>query len=201
MPVTLEQHEKKLQDPAVCELLPVRDYLDGVMVRTNGALVAGYELRGINSYFASDGERDQNKGMLGALLKSIPEQSMTMQIRYEVVEDLGNLLGNYVAQDRLDQEAVCTLDATRLEAWARRPKAVTICGRCFISISSGIRKFIIALPAKAKNRGSISACRHFPRRPRFSVRGRSMNGSLPSSKACSPEWRRPCKRPTWGHAN
>jgi type IV secretory pathway VirB4 component len=123
MPITLEQHEKKLQDPAVCELLPVRDYLDGVMVRTNGALVAGYELRGINSYFASDGERDQNKGMLGALLKSIPEQSMTMQIRYEVVEDLGNLLGNYVAQDRLDQEAVCALDATRLEAWGKKAES------------------------------------------------------------------------------
>ena len=40
MPVTQEQHEKKLQDPALCEQLPVRDYLDNVMVRTNGALVA-----------------------------------------------------------------------------------------------------------------------------------------------------------------
>jgi hypothetical protein len=123
MPITLEQHEKNLEDPAVCELLPVRDYLDGVMVRTNGALVAGYELRGMNSYFASDSERDQNKGMLGTLLKSIPEQSMTMQVRYEVVEDLGNLLGHYVAQDRLDQEAVCALDATRLEAWGKKAES------------------------------------------------------------------------------
>src|ERR1700694_2524391 len=43
MPVTLEQHEKRLADPAVCNLLPVRDYLDGMLVRTNGALVAAGE--------------------------------------------------------------------------------------------------------------------------------------------------------------
>ncbi len=117
MPVTLEKHDRKLQDPAVCELLPVRDYLDGVMVRTSGALVAGYELRGVNSYFGSDEERDRNKGMLGALLKSIPEQSMRMQIRYEVVEDLGNLLENYAAQNRMASETVRTLDFTRLRTW------------------------------------------------------------------------------------
>ena len=88
MPITWEQHEKKLDDPALCELLPVRDYLDNVLVRTSGALVAGYELRGITSYFASDQERDRSKAMLGALLKSIPEQSMRVQVRYEVVEDV-----------------------------------------------------------------------------------------------------------------
>ncbi len=117
MPVTVEKHDRKLQDPAVCELLPVRDYLDGVMVRTSGALVAGYELRGVNSYFGSDEERDRNKGMLGALLKSIPEQSMRMQIRYEVIEDLGNLLENYAAQSRMASETVRTLDFTRLRTW------------------------------------------------------------------------------------
>src|SRR6516164_10247460 len=94
------QHEKKLDDPSVAELLPVRDYLDGLMVRTNGSLVAGYCLHGLNSYFASDEERDRNKVMLGALLKSIPEQSMRVQVRYEVVEDVGSLLEVYTAQDR-----------------------------------------------------------------------------------------------------
>src|SRR5947209_1568894 len=61
MPVTWEQYEKKLDDPALCELLPVRDYLDNVLIRTSGAVVAGYELRGITSYFASDQERDRSK--------------------------------------------------------------------------------------------------------------------------------------------
>jgi hypothetical protein len=49
MPMTYAEHEKKLKSPAVCELLPLRDLPNGdnVMVRTNGAFVAGYELRGI----------------------------------------------------------------------------------------------------------------------------------------------------------
>src|SRR6266567_1597433 len=118
---TIEQHEKSLDDPSVCELLPVRDYLDGVMVRINGAFVAGYELRGVNAYFASDEERDGNKVMMEALLKSLPEQSMRIQIRYEVVEDLGDLLSAYTEQNRLqdgaDAGAVHALDATRLENW------------------------------------------------------------------------------------
>ncbi len=54
MPLTLEQYERKLHDPALCEQLPVRDYLDNVVIRTNGAFVAGYELKGLASYFASD---------------------------------------------------------------------------------------------------------------------------------------------------
>jgi type IV secretory pathway VirB4 component len=123
MPVTWERHEKSLDDPALCEQLPVRDYLDNVMVRTNGALVAGYQIRGITSYFASDEERDRSKVMLGALLKSIPEQSMRVQVRYEVVEDLGNLLDLYTAQDRSDLEVGRTLDATRLAAWRAKAEA------------------------------------------------------------------------------
>ena len=123
MPVTLEQHEKSLDNPALCEQLPVRDYLDKVMVRTNGALVAGYEIRGIASYFASDEERDRNKVMLGALLKSIPEQSMRVQVRYEVVEDVGNLLEVYTAQDRSDHDIGRALDMARLEAWRAKAEA------------------------------------------------------------------------------
>ena len=71
MPLTLEQHERKLHDPALCEQLPVRDYLDNIVVRTNGAFVAGYELRGLASYFASDEGRDRGKLMLEALLRSL----------------------------------------------------------------------------------------------------------------------------------
>src|SRR6516162_1377540 len=115
--LTQEQFEKSLDNPALCEQLPVRDYLDNMMVRTNGALVAGYEVRGITSYFASDEERDRSKVMLGALLKSIPEQSMRVQFRYEVVEDLGSLLEVYTAQDHSAHEIGRALDAARLEAW------------------------------------------------------------------------------------
>src|SRR5215469_10040452 len=123
MPLTQEQFEKTIDNPALCEQLPVRDYLDNVMVRTNGALVAGYEVRGITSYFASDEERDRSKVMLGALLKSIPEQSMRIQVRYEVVEDLGNLLEVYTAQDHSAHEIGRTLDAARLDAWRAKADA------------------------------------------------------------------------------
>lgn len=123
MPVTWEQHEKELDDPALCEQLPVRDYVDNVIVRTNGALVAGYELRATTSYFASDDERNRTKLMLGALLKSIPEQSMRVQVRYEVVEDLANLLEIYRAQDRSEHEIGGALDTVRLEAWRTKAAA------------------------------------------------------------------------------
>src|SRR5262249_20787218 len=111
------QHEKQLENPPLCEQLPVRDYLDNVMVRTSGAFVAGYEMRGITSYFASDEERDRGKVMLGALLKAIPEQSMRMQLRYEVVEDVGDLLGSYAALSHSEHEAVNVLDAHRVTSW------------------------------------------------------------------------------------
>ena len=123
MPLTQEQREKQLDDPALCEQLPVRDYLDNVMVRTNGALVAGYELHGITSYSGSDEERDRGKVMLGALLKSIPEQSMRVQLRYEVVEDLGNLLEVYESGDRSGHEIGQMLDAARLKAWRQKAEA------------------------------------------------------------------------------
>ncbi len=48
MPVTQAEHDRRLKVPAVCELLPLRDLPlgDNIMVRTNGAFVAGYELQG-----------------------------------------------------------------------------------------------------------------------------------------------------------
>ena len=47
MPVTQAEHDRRLKVPAVCELLPLRDLPlgDNIMVRTNGAFVAGYELQ------------------------------------------------------------------------------------------------------------------------------------------------------------
>ena len=120
MPLTLEQHERKLQNPALSEQLPVRDYLDNVLVRTNGALVAGYELKGLASYFASDEGRNRGKLMLEALLRSLPEQSMRVQFRYETVEDLGGLLDQYVSAQRPEQEEVGVLDRLRIERWRDR---------------------------------------------------------------------------------
>ncbi len=57
MPVTLRQWEDSLRQPALCELLPVRDYLDGCIIRTNGCFVAGYEASGLNTFFHADETR------------------------------------------------------------------------------------------------------------------------------------------------
>ena len=117
MPLTVEQHERKLVDPALCEQLPVRDYLDNIVVRTNGCFVAGYELKGLASYFASDEGRDRGKLMLEALLRTLPEQSMRVQFRYEVVEDLGGLIDQYIAGQHSERDEVIALDELRVERW------------------------------------------------------------------------------------
>jgi len=120
---TLDQRETKVREPALCEQLPVRDYLDNVVVRTNGSFVAGYELKGLTSYFATDEGRNRGKLMLEALLRSLPEQSMRVQFRYEVVEDLGSLLDQYVSNQRSEHAETCALDELRVERW--RDKEVT----------------------------------------------------------------------------
>jgi hypothetical protein len=43
MPRTVEQHERSLHRAAFCELLPVRDIMHHVIIRTNGAFMAGLE--------------------------------------------------------------------------------------------------------------------------------------------------------------
>jgi type IV secretory pathway VirB4 component len=122
MPLTVAQYEKKLKVPAVCELLPLRDILDGVMVRTNGAFVAGYELRGTLSYFATDEDRNQAKSLIEALLRSIPDVSMRVQFRYEISEDLGTLLEDYVRVQRTAQSELMALDTHRLAMWQARER-------------------------------------------------------------------------------
>jgi len=123
MPLTISQQPRAAQEPALSEQLPVRDYLDRLMVRTTGELVAGYQLAGSNSYFASDQERDRSKVMIGALLKAIPEESMRVQVRMEVSEDVGALIASYAAQEKSGSEAAQTLDRARIEAWNQKARA------------------------------------------------------------------------------
>jgi len=122
MPVTQAEHDKRLKAPAVCELLPLRDLPlgDNIIVRTNGAFVAGYELKGILAYFATDGDRNQNKSMLEALFRSVPDVSMRIQFRYEISEHLGDLLESYVHEQRTEQSEVMALDTHRLQMWRQK---------------------------------------------------------------------------------
>src|SRR3984885_5227386 len=125
MPLTYAEHEGKLKAPAVCELLPLRDLPmgDNVMVRTNGAFVAGYELKGILSYFATDDDRNRSKSLLEALLRSVPDVSMRVQFRYEISEHLGGLFDSYIDQERNEQSEVMALDAHRLNMWREKEQS------------------------------------------------------------------------------
>jgi len=122
MPLTYAEHDKRLKVPAVCELLPLRDLPEGdnIMVRTNGAFVAGYELKGVLSYFATDSDRNDSKAKLEALFRSVPDVSMRIQFRYEISENLGDLFENYVDQQRTEIAEVMALDAHRLQMWRQK---------------------------------------------------------------------------------
>jgi type IV secretory pathway VirB4 component len=120
MPVTVRQWEESLCQPALCELLPVRDYLDGCIVRTNGSFVAGYVATGLNTFFHSDETRNRTKEALEALVRSLPERSMRMQVRYEVAEGHGDLPERYAKEQSVENPVLQALDRERLKMWRAR---------------------------------------------------------------------------------
>ncbi len=120
MPTMWKQHEKSLSEPGLCELLPIRDYLDDVMIRLSGEFVAGYVLKGAVSYFADDAGLNTIKSHLEAILRTIPEESMRLQFRFEVTEDLGDLLQRYQDCSRTQDEATLAMDQNRLAMWQQK---------------------------------------------------------------------------------
>ncbi len=122
MPRTMAQQERSLQDPAVCELLKVRDFLDNVMVRTDGCYVAAFRVAGALTYFADDDGRNDAKSVIESLLRAVPEQSMRLQFRYEVVESLNGLLDQYQDAARSEIPEVQLLDQRRIAVWEEKEK-------------------------------------------------------------------------------
>ncbi len=120
MPLTNREWEESLRQPAFCELLSVRDYLDNVMVRTNGSFVAGFEAVGLNTFYHDDDTRNRTKETLEALIRSLPERSMRMQVRYEIGEGNGNLAERYLSEQRTENAILQALDRARLHMWRRR---------------------------------------------------------------------------------
>src|SRR5438445_13455142 len=95
MPLTCQEYNRSLSQPPLCEQLKVRDIVDDMLVQVNGSFVAGYAVSGINSYYASDEERNRTKLSLEALVRSLPERSMRMQVRFEVAEGTGDLIARH----------------------------------------------------------------------------------------------------------
>ena len=97
MPLTAERYTQSLSAPPLSEQLRIRDLLENVAVQIDGSLVAGYEVGGIQSYYASDEGRNRIKGLLEALVRSLPERSMRMQARFEISEGTGDLISRYLS--------------------------------------------------------------------------------------------------------
>ena len=95
MPLTMEQYQKSLAQPPLCEQLKVRDLTDDLLIQLNGSFVAGYRVSGIHSYYASDEERNRTKLVLEALIRSLPERSMRLQVRFEIAEGAEDLIARY----------------------------------------------------------------------------------------------------------
>jgi hypothetical protein len=123
MPKTWAQHEQELHHPALAEQLPVREYLDDVVVRTNGNLVAGYELVGLNGHFHDHQTRNDTKRALEALVRSLPERAVRMQMRYETREGVSGLIDRHHDQMRSRHPVVQELDRERLKLWRERDEA------------------------------------------------------------------------------
>ena len=120
MPQTREAHSRPLQDPALCELLPVRDFLDNVMIRIDGSYVAGFRIAGTLTYFSDDEGRNETKELVESLLRTVPEQSMRLQFRYEVVDGLHGLLTRYEDHRRTQNPEALVLESHRVQQWKTR---------------------------------------------------------------------------------
>src|SRR5579875_1072010 len=123
MPLTIERYEHSMSAPPLCEQLRIRDLLGDVAVQIDGSLVAGYEAGGVQSYYASDEGRNRIKGLLEALVRSLPERSMRMQVRFEISEGTGDLVSRCLRERRSESPVLRELDRLRAELWRSREAA------------------------------------------------------------------------------
>src|SRR6266496_48957 len=120
MPLTVQEHNKSLGQPPLCEQLKVRDIIDNLFIQVNGSFVAGYKVSGINSYYASDGERNRTKLALEALVRSLPERSMRMQARFEISEGTADLIGRHNREQRNPSPVLQALAREQSDAWLKK---------------------------------------------------------------------------------
>ena len=102
MPIRTEQYHRSFAPaPPLCSHSKVRDTVpDNLLIQLNGSFVAGYKVSGINSYYASDDDRNRSKMALEALVRSLPEHSMRLQVRFEISEGTGDLIARYNREQR-----------------------------------------------------------------------------------------------------
>jgi len=123
MPLTVQEHNRQLGQPPLCEQLKVRDITDDLLIQLNGSFVVGYRVSGINSYYASDAERNRTKLSLEALVRSLPERSMRMQARFEISEGAWDLVARYNREQLNPSPVLQVLDREQLDVWLKKDAA------------------------------------------------------------------------------
>src|SRR5215468_4854551 len=120
MPLKMEQYEKLLSQPPLCEQLKVRDLTDDLLIQLNGSFVAGYKISGIHTYYASDEERNRTKLALEALIRSLPERSMRLQARFEIAEGDGGIIASYNREQQNPNAVLQAVDREQSDAWLKK---------------------------------------------------------------------------------
>jgi hypothetical protein len=120
MPLKMEQYERSLGQPPLCEQLKVRDLTDDLLIQLNGSFVAGYKISGIHTYYASDEERNRTKLALEALIRSLPERSMRLQARFEIAEGDGGIIARYNREQQNPNAVLQAVDREQSDAWLKK---------------------------------------------------------------------------------
>jgi type IV secretory pathway VirB4 component len=123
MPLRMEQYERSLAQPPLCEQLKIRDLCDNLLVQISGSFVAGYRMSGICSYYASDDDRNRTKLLLEALIRSLPERSMRLQARFEISEGVRDLIARYNREQRNTSTVLQAIDREQTEIWLKKNAA------------------------------------------------------------------------------
>ena len=79
-------------------------------------------MRGSLTYFGSEDERNDLKARVDALLRTCPEESMRIQIRYEVNDQVGETLDQYEDARHTSLPAALALEEERVKDWKQRAK-------------------------------------------------------------------------------
>src|SRR5215471_14602712 len=117
------RHELDLHNPALCEELRIRDILDSVGVMTSGAFVAAYQLGGVHSYYHTEEMRNRAKQSWEAVLRSMPERSMRLHLRFEIRQDAGGVIQRYADVGRHSNVILSAIDRERWSRWSKKEAA------------------------------------------------------------------------------
>src|SRR6058998_3637118 len=122
-PTSSRQHEFEMHNPALCQELRVRDILDNVAVMTSGAFVAAYELSGVPSYYHTEEMQNRAKESFEAVLRSMPERSMRLHLRFEIRQDTGDVIRRYADSARSSNIVLASIDEERCSRWSEKETA------------------------------------------------------------------------------